>query len=263
VYARNFAFCEDQDTLREAEKLQVRCLLNPKKSLFSTPFVNYIFNKANELALHKVLCYLNADIIVMDDFVEAIDKILKKENQFLAVGRRWDVEIKEKIDFSDGWQRKLLKSLKTLGRLHSHTGIDFLVFPKGLIKELPPFLIGRPGWDSWLIYHIRSRQIPIINITKLTKVVHQNHDYCHHPKGSFGVWHGEEAQYNFSLTAGPHQFYTLEDASHCLTKKGTVVAYRTPYRIYRKLVDLSVTSSFFRLVLKITRKLHGLTRRTL
>jgi hypothetical protein len=55
-------------------------------------------------------------------------------------------------------------------------------------------------------------------------VVHQNHDYSHHPKGVEGVWYGAEAQLN--RAAGGIAFaFTPVDADWRLSPKGLVRNY--------------------------------------
>jgi len=42
---------------------------------------------------------------------------------------------------------------------------------------------------------------PIIDASEMITVVHQNHDYSHHPQGKKGVWEGLEAKRNQELMA--------------------------------------------------------------
>jgi hypothetical protein len=75
--------------------------------------------------------------------------------------------------------------------------IDYFLFSKGLYyKKVPEFVIGRPGWDSWLLCYPLSIKVPVVDASQDVPAVHQNHDYSHHPAGAEGVWHGEKAQQN-------------------------------------------------------------------
>ena len=142
--------------------------------------------------------------------------------------------------------------LSKRGKLHSHTGIDYLVFPRGLFGELPPFAVGRPGWDNWLLYHARSENIPIIDISKIVNLVHQNHDYSHHPSGEDGVWTGEEARYNWDIVGGYEYGCSLKDANLLLTQKGLKLNL-SPYYFYRRLVILSSRYAFLKPLVKMIR----------
>jgi hypothetical protein len=60
-------------------------------------------------------------------------------------------------------------------------------------------VIGRGGYDNYLIYYCRSRGIPVIDLTEAVMAIHQNHDYAHHPTGEDGVFSGSEAQLNYQV----------------------------------------------------------------
>lgn len=44
-------------------------------SKFGAPLVNSVFGKAEEIAQHKLLCYISADIILMSDFLPGIQRV--------------------------------------------------------------------------------------------------------------------------------------------------------------------------------------------
>src|SRR5439155_22966809 len=104
------------------------------------------FEKAQGLSSNDVFCYVNADIILMADFMAAIQRTMRQKRQFLMVGRRWDVEITEAMKFEKGWESSLRQRATTQGRLHEPTGIDYFAFSRGLWPTIPPFAVGRPVW---------------------------------------------------------------------------------------------------------------------
>ena len=71
---------------------------------------------------------------------------------------------------------------KNEGEMHAPSGIDYFVFNKDLWKSLPDFIIGRPGYDNWLIWKARRTFVPIIDATNSIQVIHQNHHYNFHNK---------------------------------------------------------------------------------
>jgi len=75
-------------------------------------------------------------------------------------------------------------------------------------------VIGRPGWDNWLLWYPMSIKVPVVEASGAVVAVHQNHDYGYHPEGEKGVWEGEEARENYRLHAG--KFRTLDDATYVL-----------------------------------------------
>lgn len=243
---------DDEGTAEVVAEFNLRHVADIACNEYGTPLVSALFATAEKEATHSTLCYVNADIMFMSDFIPAVQQAFKHKPRSLIVGRRWDLDVREPIEFSNDWEAKAKDLIAKQGKLHAHTGIDYFVFPKGLFGELPSFAIGRPGWDNWLLYHTRARKIPIIDLTRMVRVVHQNHDYAHHPKGKNGVWKGEEARYNWNLSGGYSYGCTLKDATHKLTRKGLKLNL-SPYYFYRCLVILSSRYSFLRPLIKVMR----------
>ncbi|MBN1439002.1 MAG: hypothetical protein JW929_06280 [Anaerolineales bacterium] len=184
---------------------------------FGTPRVDDLFRRAETVAARPLLGYINADIILGGDFVDAVRTLSAVEGPFLAVGRRWDLDVKEAIDYSDpAWEEKLRRRVERQGSLHAETGIDYFIFRPGLWKAIPPFAIGRTMWDNWLILEARRRRAPVIDATRGIWAVHQNHGYNHHPQGAEGVWKGPEAERNEQLAGGSFRLFNVLDATHRL-----------------------------------------------
>lgn len=243
---------DDAGAAEVAAELGVRHVPDVARNEIGTPLVNSLFQRAEQLAGRPYLCYVNADIILMDDFLLAVERVAATFPQFLLVGRRWDVDICERLDFSDGWGRRLEVLVAERGKLHGHTGIDYFVFPRDLWAQIPPFAIGRGRWDNWLIYGARLRNIPVVDLTEAVTVVHQNHDYSHYPGGEAAVWKGVESQLNMTLAGGLSHLYNLADADYRFARNG-VRRKITPYSFYRNLVSLSESNSGAALLLKIVR----------
>src|SRR5262249_11675516 len=148
------------------------------------------------MARQRLLCYVNADIILLDDFLEAMARI--PYARFLAVGQRWNIALERPWDFAvPGWQGNLRRRVAAHGALHPPVGSDFFVFPHGCgLEKLPPFAVGRQGWDNWMIYRARQLQVPVIDATPAATVIHQNHDYAHVPSGDGNSYQGIESREN-------------------------------------------------------------------
>ena len=146
---------------------------------YGTPLINDIFEKAQNAATGEIICYVNADIILFQDFLDAVKTVAAAMRSFLMIGQRWDMDIDETIDFSGGWDDKLREAVETGGTLHPPTGLDYFASARGLWNDLPPFAIGRTVWDNYLIYHARATGAHVVNATEAVGIVHQNHDYSH------------------------------------------------------------------------------------
>lgn len=202
------------------------------RSEFGTPFVPDMFERAQRLARGEILCYVNCDIILMNDLMEGLRTILAwhGSRQFLATGARRNAWVHEPIDFAADWQTFLHQAVE-MGRGVYPWALDYFAFPRGLPRQIPPFTVGRPDWDNWMVYAARASHTVVIDLTPVTTVIHQRHDYGHHPDGHRGVYSGEEARRNIALAAGPIAGPTpaefgLLDATHVVTHQGVQPAWR-------------------------------------
>lgn len=188
------------------------------KNEFGTPLLSSAFTSAQKLAQNDLLVYSNSDIIFTSDLIDAVSQI--NQPSFLLCGRRWDVDIKEELNFDDReWIGKIHKKIKEAGKLHGPSGIDYFIFPRNLVR-MPDFAVGRPGWDSWLLYYARSKRIPVIDATQAITAIHQNHDYSHSKFGEKGRAAGPELLHNIQLAGGYGCMLTLREAEWLLGKNG-------------------------------------------
>jgi hypothetical protein len=193
-----------------------------------TPYLNALFDRAQHLAKHDLLCFLNCDILLMEDFRNAVSAAALAYPRFLMVGRRWDVRIEAPLDFSlaDWGQRVRALALET-NRQRPPQWIDYFAFSRGLFHgQILPFAVGRPGYDNWLIWKTRSLKVPVIDASEVMVAAHQNHDYSHHLDGEKGFWGGPETKANEKLLGPWWRFNTIEDATHRLTPRGLRRSFR-------------------------------------
>jgi len=216
---------DEEGTEEIAKEFGLRHVSAVDRNEFGTPLVNSIFERAQALAKNKILAYVNADIILLSDFLPAVRQVADRFFSFLIVGQRWDTDLKYSIDFSKpDWEDLLRKQAITVGKLHASTGIDYFVFTPGLWKSIPPFAIGRTVWDNWLVFKPLEEQIPVIDASPVVTVVHQNHGYEHLPGGIDEAWCGAEAQRNLALAGGYKHVCTTKEATWKLITSGLIQA---------------------------------------
>lgn len=149
-----------------------------ERNAYGTPLVCSLFKKAWERSCDgDILVYVNADIILMQDFMEAVGLCCELKRPFVMVGRRWDLDVDEELDFSDGWADRLREEVKARGVLHAPSGLDYFVFRRGLWGEIPPFALGRFSWDNWLLAEAGRLGAMRIDASNAVMAVHQNHGY--------------------------------------------------------------------------------------
>ena len=240
---------DDEGTSEVAREFGVHHIPDVARNASGTPLISSLFEKAQEQATHERMCYVNADILLMSDFVRAIQRVIIDMPKSLMVGRRWNLDVKEPLDFNMDWETRLTREISRRGKLAPHFAIDYFVFSKGILGEIPPFAVGRPAWDNWVLYQARCKNIPVVDLTKAVTVIHQNHDYSHHSGGWAGAMKGEESKRNIQLAGEVGHVYSLLDAQYYLTQKGVrrrVTPFYSPYYLYQLLVRFSESHRFMR-----------------
>jgi len=218
---------------------------------FGTPLLSSVFAAAESHAQRDLLCYVNADIILLSDFVEAVKRVAESRRHFLMVGQRWDLDVTEPLAFGQReWERELRARTERMGALHPPSGSDYFVYRRDTLGALPPFAVGRPGWDNWMIYHARDRKMPVVDATEAALVIHQNHAYGHVKHGTGAAWEGPEGDRNLDLIGGEERIFTLADATHRLTRAGLRRAL-SPRHVKRRLRTMAVFGPALRLVHRI------------
>ena len=213
---------DDEGTADIAKKLNVHHLPVVSRNEYGTPLVDDLFAKAHNQAEYDVLCYVNADIVLMSDFMNAVRRVARWRRRFLMIGRRWDLDVDKRLDFGECWEDTLHANTAKHGRLHPPEGMDYFVFPRGLWEQIPPFAIGRTAWDNWLVFAAGAQGTPVVDATRVVTAVHQNHDYGHIANGEKSAWKGPEAQRNLALANGGR--HDIDDATWLLGRRSVVPA---------------------------------------
>jgi hypothetical protein len=193
------------------------------RNQYGTPLLADIFANAERHASHDLFAYVNADIILRAEFTGGVEKVRQAFPKFLAVGRRTNLEIREPLDFSGGWEEKLKERMRKEGQLESHTGIDFFAFPRGTYEQVPPLAIGRVWFDQWCIKYARKKRLPVVDLTRFSAIIHQLHDYNHVAGGrELGTYGGVEADENLQYYGERPHTYTILSATHVMTEDGSL-----------------------------------------
>ena len=195
-----------------AEEFDVQHISDIERNEQGTPLISAIFESANNFAKHSILCFANADILFFDDLLPAVSKASIQFERFLIIGQRWDLDLQRRLSFENGWQEKVRSEIDRVGSLHPPAGSDYFVFPRALFNSIPPFALGRAGWDNWMIYAARTANTPVLDATSAITVVHQSHDYAHLPDGK-PHYNLPESAKNVALAGGQNTIFTLSDAN--------------------------------------------------
>jgi hypothetical protein len=207
-----FLFNDEKNTTKRiCKNYGFKFISNSKKNINGTPFINDCFKIIRKKTNAKIIAYVNTDIMLQNDFTETIKKInrLIKKKKYYISGQRYD--IKKKLNLKHHSFDKLdLSKFKKKKNLHGLSGMDYWVFPRKLAIPLPPFIVGRPGIDNWLIKYFKEKKIPVIDATNSITAFHQQHSY---PIKKLNYYY-QECEHNISVSGGYQNFMTLRESDY-------------------------------------------------
>ncbi|NEQ11541.1 MAG: glycosyltransferase, partial [Moorea sp. SIO4E2] len=193
-------FGDEIGTASIAEELGVNHVPDIECNSYGTPLLDSVFAQVQEQATYDIITYINADIILLKDFTQAIEQVCQHLDTFLITGRRWNLDLSNPIEFqSPTWQDTLCQQVDQTGCLGPHDAKDYFIFPKDLFRTIPKFAVGRGYWDTWMVTTAGMRGYPIVDASEVVMAVHQNHTYAHLMGGKNEAHMGKEAQRNKTI----------------------------------------------------------------
>ena len=226
-------FGREPGTAEAAAEFGLRHIPDVKCNQWGTPLISDLFGQAEKSGRGRILAYVNSDIVLFDEFAQALTGVAEWSHHFLMVGRRTDLDIKDAINFDADWATELRSRARREGKLQIARSIDYFAFSRGLYPAIPALAIGRFWWDNWLLWKARSLHAQVVDATRAVLVIHQNHDYSHTNYGPSKeeMMASEECILNARLTCeeNPGDYeqgffwryaYTIDDATHKLTSRG-------------------------------------------
>ncbi len=238
---------EEVGLAEAARELGVKHIPAVKCNANGTPLISSMFQLARENSQSDLLCIINTDMILMPDFLEAAiesGSLLPMSQRYVLLSQRWDLDVTQPIEFTEGWQSRLSSMVHRQGTLHRPAGSDYFLFPRSCYTDLPDFAIGRAGWDNWMIYKARKERWPVVDCTLSVTIIHQSHDYSHLPGGRPHYEH-PDTNVNIRLAGGQANIrYTILDATHQLVDGKLVRPKMSSLRLMRRL-ELFLRAIFF------------------
>jgi hypothetical protein len=225
-------FGDEEGTADAAREVGARHLPELARNNRGTPLISDVFAQAARTASQSILVYANADMILTSDLPRALARV--SHERFLLCGRRCNLSITAPLSFDAEWESRLRETAARDGELAIPGAIDWVAFPRHLFGALPPFAVGRPDWDQWLLDHARMLGAALIDATECVPAVHQNHDYQHLVQAPRAEVVEELAQ-NRDLAL----FHRLDirDATHVLGPRGLRRTLDSPH-LLRRMVAL-------------------------
>jgi hypothetical protein len=213
---------DESGTAEAAAQTGVAHISGLLTSELGTPRIDDALARVDAIADHPLRCFVNADIILLDDFLPAVRRAWEAADSFLMVGSTVDLQVDADLALDDVRVRADLgRRARREGVSRGVTAIDYFVFTARLFDPVPPFVVGRARFDNWLVWRARQRGM-VLDATRAVVAVHERHDYDHVEGGFEEAHFGVEAARNLELAGGKHRLYTINDASHRLTVDGRI-----------------------------------------
>lgn len=187
-----------------------------ERNSYGTPLLDDAFRIARERARNRLLCYVNADILLPPSLARAASVTSASQDRFLVVGECWNARVEMALNPDE------LDWIALLGRARKRgaDAIDYFLFSPGVYDEIPPFAVGRTVFDNWLIWKARATGATVVDASSVVRPVHQDHGYAH--QGSLEQLRaGPEAAENRRVAGGGRErMYSRFDATRRLTSRG-------------------------------------------
>jgi hypothetical protein len=217
-----------------ARELGVKNVPQVERDEKGIPLVSSVMEIGHKYSNNPLLCYANADMILMSDLFRAARQASEQKQDFLLVGQRWDLDLPKPMDFSGDWESRLRLDVARRGTFYSPWGIDYFVFPRHLYTDVPNFTIGRPAWDNWMVYHACTSFGMAIDATRDVLVIHQTHDYSHLP-GNKPPYGSDVAKSNLAKAGGRRCTYNILDTNRELFRGRVRLPQLRPVKMLRRL----------------------------
>lgn len=192
-------------------------LMSLKVNKFGVPVLGSIFDLAIKSCPDAItFTYVNGDVLGHSDFLQTIQAVSNNmaQKEFLIVGRRVDVNWTEAAASVTGRDFDF-ESYYKKGKMFMHDALDYFVFSKNAMawNDIPPFVVGRPSFDNWIVNHIYHKEgVALIDATNTISVIHQLDNYGQYSHGGGMVKSQEDRDFNKHLAKGDWQYGTSSHA---------------------------------------------------
>ncbi len=147
----------------------------PKLSKAKIPILRHMFMNAREKHKTTYYCYANGDILFDDGLIKTLQVLephVAKMKEVLIVGRRTNFKLSpgQNLDSFGA-----LKDASKRGQLFGTNAEDyFATTTHGYPWEtIPDFVVGRVGYDNWLVVTAIVKRMVLIDTTKTVLALHQ------------------------------------------------------------------------------------------
>ena len=171
----------ESNFLKNIRQLKVRSVVftddEVDTNVHGTPVLGKMYTRVFEMYPQaKTYTFVNGDILFNNSFVEAADALYNMtiagtlKRRFLAVARRTNVDWTSEITPAN------FSSAFASGFLANPQSSDFFMVTRETFdweKEIPPFVIGCPYYDNWLMHYAQTlSEVELVDVTRAVPSLH-------------------------------------------------------------------------------------------
>ena len=185
--------------------------------------IRFLFEKTSQLAGDGLAMFLNSDILLDPSAHATAVSLENLPGPWLASARRCCLSqwVGPALAKENVW-KEFYKRARETGVWGEACAMDMFLFRGLSFEAMPPFLIGHRGWDNWMIYHARSQNISVIDVSAAMRIIHCDHDYSYAAGNrNFKQRPQDRENVNLHLIGGEAKLFHLGHATHEL-RSGTL-----------------------------------------
>lgn len=149
---------------------------------FGTPLLDDVFRLGEFYSQTRLVAYVNTDIILFDDFMQAAMVCDNHLPHFMLSGERFNFKYGlAGIDSCREVAHEIRQHESEYGEWIGKQAADYFVYRKGDLGALPPFAIGRYRTDNWLLWRALDQRLELVDATEAVLALHQPHPMHHNP----------------------------------------------------------------------------------
>ena len=128
---------DEQGAAEAAAEHGVEHLPGIKTNEHGTPLLDSALAEIEARSSQALRCFINADIILLDDFVPALERAATIGGKFLMIGRTTDLDVIDALALNEYDERAdLAERARREGRSRGATAIDYFVFTPKLFDPV-------------------------------------------------------------------------------------------------------------------------------
>jgi hypothetical protein len=168
----------DDGVMELCERYQLTWAPSVEKTEYGKPDVAGVFQAGWNWRgdINPIMAYVNADILLYQDFVDTLEAITEKHFRFIVCGQRLNLDVP--LRAHDHQLEALRAQAVDRGEYLKPTGTDYFAFyPGRMFNYIPSGLgIGHLAWDNFIPWSMVAYYNAIfIDATRTIVAVHQNH----------------------------------------------------------------------------------------